>query len=151
MNKRGGVVKLILIIAILVILALAVYFTFFFYYTCKDKACFQAHQEKCAKTKFISDVQEMTWLYTIKGKSDGKCKIDVEIVQVKQGGVEFSALEGESMSCYTELKSTASPEADLNSCHGILKEELQNKIIQKLHAYILQNVGQIDEELERAI
>ena len=36
------------------------------------------------------------------------------------------------------------PEDRIDSCHGALKEGLQDMIIQRLHTYILQNLGKIN-------
>ena len=150
MNKRG-MNKTFIIIIIAIIAILAVYFTFFFYYKCTDIGCFKAHQEKCSKTKFINDAQDATWSYAIKGKSSGQCKIEVELVQIKQGEKTLETLEGNKMLCYLPLGNTANPETDLSKCHGLLKEELQETIINKLHAYILKNVGEISEELKGVV
>lgn len=143
--------KKILFIFVLVVLVVALYFTMFFSYVCKDKACFQSHQIKCARTKFVSDTPDLIWAYHIKGKTDSRCEIEAEVVQVKQGDLNKQSLEGKSMDCLVPLGRASSPEADLSVCHGLLKEELQGLIIKELHAYILENVGEISEELEKSI
>ena len=143
--------KTFIVIMLAIIAILAVYFTFFFYYKCTDTDCFRAHQEKCSKTKFINDAQDATWGYAIKGKSSGQCKIEVELVQIKQGEKTLEELEGNKMLCYLPLGNTANPEADISKCHGLLKEKLQETIINKLHAYILKNVGEISEELKGVV
>jgi hypothetical protein len=45
----------------------------------------------------------------------------------------------------------SSPEDDLSRCTGQLKENLQEIIIQKLHAYVVENLGQISKELQQQI
>ena len=150
MNNRG-VSKIIWIIIIIIVLVAAVYFTFFFSYKCSDLACFQAHQEVCSRTKFVNDAEDVTWAYYIKGKENGECKIEVKVLNVKTGSIDKASLNGKLMTCYLTLGSTVSPEADLAKCHGILKEELQNMIINKLHAYIIENVGEISGELQKVI
>ena len=145
MNKRG--MALIWVILAVVVLAAAVYFTFFFTYSCDDLACFRSHQEKCAHTKFVNDAEDTVWKYRIMGKKEGKCEIKVEVVQVKSGKVEKRVLEGKSMTCYLSRGNLASPEADISKCNGLLKEELQKIIINKLHAYIIENLGEIGGEL----
>jgi hypothetical protein len=54
------------------------------------------------------------------------------------------------MTCYYPLGTAAYAEKDLSKCHGLLKEELQTIIINKLHAYILENLGKVEEGLEKA-
>lgn len=148
MNKRGGAGRVILIILMLIVAIAAIYFTFFFAYKCDDIACFRSHQEKCSRTKFTNNLEDAAWFYHIKGKENGECKILVEVLQVKEGTPEKARLNGKSMECYLSLGSIASPEADLAKCHGELKEELQTLIINKLHAYVVENVGEIGEELK---
>lgn len=148
MNKRGGMGKIILIFVILMVLIVAIYFSFFFYYKCNDIACFRAHQEKCAKTKFLNEVENAEWQYFIKGEQDGKCKINVKVNRVTKGGINELALEGKSMDCFLPKGSLNSPEADISICHGELKEKTQEIIIQKLHSYIVKNLGEISGELK---
>jgi len=146
--KKAGLIILILIALVLII---ALYFTFFFSYKCSDASCFISHQEKCTKTKFVNNAEDVKWLYYIKGKEDGKCEIEVSVLEVKQGAIDKKILEEKSMTCLLPLGSIASPEADLLKCHGVLKEEMQNLIIQKLHSYIIESVGEITEELRKAV
>ena len=147
MYKRGGAGKVILIILMIIVAIAAIYFTFFFAYKCEDIACFRSHQEKCSRTKFTNNLEDAAWFYHIKGKKNGECKILVEVLQVKEGTIEKLGLNGKSMECYLQLGSIVSPEADISKCHGELKEELQTLIINKLHAYVVENVGSIGEEL----
>ena len=146
--KKSDNWKAYLIIGIIILLIAAVYFTFFFYYSCDDLGCFQSHQKACVKTKFISDEEDTTWKYTIQGKEGEECEINVEVLVIKKGSADKQKLKGKSMDCYLPLGSIISPESDLARCHGELKEDMQNLIIQKLHSYIIENVEEIDEELE---
>ncbi|MAG78891.1 hypothetical protein CMI40_00765 [Candidatus Pacearchaeota archaeon] len=143
--------KKILIILMLVVLSGVIYFTFFFSYDCDDLACFQSHQEKCTKTEFLNDADDTTWLYNIKGKENGKCKINVEVLQIKTGALDKMKLEGTSMDCYLTIGDISSPEVDLKKCHGILKEEFQDIMIKNAHKYIIDNIGEINEELDKTI
>ncbi len=147
--KKSNNWKAYLIIGIIILLIAAIYFTFFFYYSCDDLACFQAHQKDCVKTKFVNDGEDTTWKYTIQGKEGDKCEINVEVLVIKKGSADKQKLEEKSMDCYLPLGIITPPESDLSKCNGELKEEMQNLIIQKLHAYIIENVEKIDEELEQ--
>lgn len=152
MNKKGiSKLRIILLISIAVILVIAVYFTLFFHYTCIDLACFQAHQENCDKTKFVNDVEDATFEYTIKGRSGNDCVIGVKLLAIKRGTIDLSSLEKKTMDCSIPKGSTIAPESDISKCHGELKEGLQETIINKLHAYIVENIGDIKEELKKAI
>ena len=147
MNKRGGAGRTILIVLVVIVLIAAIYFTFFFYYSCADYSCFKAHQEKCSKTKYTRDTADTTWFYSIEGKSNDKCKISVEIVSLKKGTLDKQVVEGKTMDCYLNIGDLAFPESDLSKCHGLLKEELQGIIINKLHNYIVESLGEIGNAL----
>ena len=142
-----GIGRGIIFVLVLIVVVAAIYFTFFFAYKCNDLACFQAHQAECSRAKFIRDGEETTWKYHIKGKEDGGCEIEVEILGIKKGAVSNQKLVGKSMSCIVPFGSLNSPEADITQCTGQLREELQDLIIQKLHAYVVENLGEIGVEL----
>ncbi len=145
--KKGGFPKWIVFLIVIVALV-AVYFTFFFYYKCDSLACFQEHQKNCDSTKFIRDTSESTWNYKILNKKNGECRIEVTLLQVKKGNIDLEKLQGQSMICSLTLGSYATPEGDISKCHGDMKEGLQQIIIQKMHSYILNNLGQIGSELD---
>jgi hypothetical protein len=149
MAKRW--LKILLSVLTVLILATAVYFTFFFYYKCDDISCYRANQEKCVKTKFFNDAGDAVWFYKINGKEDEKCEIVLQIMNLKHGSADKEILEGKIMTCYLPLGSEVNPETDLSRCTGPLKEELQNMIIQKMHKYIIENIGQFDENLNRTV
>jgi hypothetical protein len=146
-NNRGQIGKVILLFAVILILIGAVYFTFFFTYSCDSLACFQAHQRECSRTHFINQESDTVWDYKIVGEENKACQIEVKVLQVKQGETDRKKLEGESMTCYLPFGSDKSPESDISVCHGLLKEELQGMIIEKLHLYVVENIGEIGNEL----
>ena len=55
------------------------------------------------------------------------------------------------MVCQTPLGSAVSPEQNLKNCNGKLKEDLQEIVIQRMHSYILKNVGEVSEELVKPL
>lgn len=146
--KRG---KIVIIILILIVLAAAVYFTFFYTKKCPDMACFKTSLAKCERVSFLNDAKDASWFYKIIGKSGGDCKVRVELLKLKEGHVDIASLEGKQMDCYLLLGAVTGPQEDLTRCSGLLKEEMQNIIINRLHAYIVDNLGQISEELKKAI
>lgn len=151
MKKRGQVGKLILFFGIIILFVGAIYFTFYFSYTCKDMACFKAHERECSRTKFINDEEDIVWKYKIIGETNKACEIYVEVLKIKEGSLEKKRIEGKDMTCYLPLGDDTSPESDISNCNGILKEELQEMIIEKLHLYVIENIGGISEELKKAV
>jgi len=53
------------------------------------------------------------------------------------------------MLCIIPKEEISFPEKDISRCTGLLKEEMQDLIIQRMHNYLLKNVGQISQEFER--
>jgi len=144
--KKGIIISIIVVASILAIVG--IYFTWFFQYSCSDLNCFQAYQEKCAKAIVIREADTTTWQYEIKGEKNELCVIQTTILKVKEGQIDRKILEGTSMDCSLPLGSKTLPENDLNKCHGILKEGIQQIIIKNAHAQILANIGKVSSELE---
>ena len=67
---------------------------------------------------------------------------------MKEGTIEADKLQGKKMVCTVQKGETQFPEKNIAQCTGELKEELQDIIIQRMHNYLLQNVGEIKEEFE---
>lgn len=143
--------SVLFLIVVLVVAVVAVYFTFFYTKKCDSRGCFNLAMEKCSKVSFLDDAEDATWLYKIKGKSQDDCMVYVELVKIKKGSVEMLRLENKDMECLVPIGSVASPQDNLGNCHGLLKEEMQNMIIKKLHSYIVDNLGEISEELEKVV
>jgi hypothetical protein len=40
---------------------------------------------------------------------------------------------------------------DLRSCHGELKEAIQEEVIQRMHSQIIENLGKINETISKVI
>lgn len=141
--------KNIIILLIVIALVLSLYFTFFNISSCDTIACFNKALAKCSNVKFANIQEEATWLYTIKGSKSDKC-----VVQVKSTNVnldEAKKIENKDMLCYIPKGMVIPPESELDNCHGLLKEGLQDIIIEKLHVYIVQNIGKISEQASKPI
>jgi len=147
--KRGWI-SLLVILAIIII-GIAVYLSFFRISSCSDSECFKSSMINCQKIKYINDAPEAFWQYTILGSSAGNCKVEVKLLQLKQGSSDILSLEKQSMTCLIPLGVYLSPENEITRCNGRLKEEMQTIIITKLHNYILKNLGKISSDLSRAV
>lgn len=77
---------------------------------------------------------------------EDSCKIEVKLLEVKQGTIDSEKLEGEKMLCTVLKADTRFPEKDISRCTGMLKEDMQDLIIQRMHNYLLENVGEIKQE-----
>jgi hypothetical protein len=139
--KRG----LLMGVSVLVLI-LAMYFTLK-PADCQDYLCFQENMGRCSSANYINDDFEAAWKYSIKGPSKGSCEVEVTLMMMKEGELSNAKLEGKSMTCSYPLGTSAYPERNLDMCHGILKEEIQKLIIERLHGYVLSNLGEIRENL----
>ena len=130
----------------LVLLLIAGWFYFFSYNICEEEICFERALTKCDRAKFISG-EDMIFKYAIKGRDNGKCVVDVELLQGELNNADSQKLEGQKMTCELPLGAAVSPEADIGACHGLLKEGLQDLVIRKLHTYLVQNLGRLNLEV----
>lgn len=147
-ENRSKVLPMV-IFAVLVIAAAAIYINFFFTQSCQNFECFMIKMQNCNKGyTYFNDDKQATWQYRIDGTNNGLCAINVKMVNAKEGDLNLNSLIGFDMECSYALGYSNYPEKDLSKCHGRLKEELQGIIIQKLHAYIIENLGKIQTGLE---
>ncbi len=133
----------------LILLALIyIYFTMFFFSAkCYTETCFLNNLKNCKETSF-EYVQEGTeWDYSIKGTQGLTCKVAVKVAEVMVPVSPTKILEGREMECYIPRDIIIMPEDKIEYCHGSLKEAIQDQIIEKMHLYIVQKIGQIEKEL----
>lgn len=146
LQKRVGISLIILITGLI---AFSGYFLFFYATPVANSQEFANAMTSCKSASWMRNDSQANWLYTITGR-EGKeaCKIEVELLKIQEGTIDLEGLEGKKMICISQKGETQFPEKDIFSCTGELKEELQNIIIQRMHNYLLQNVGQIKSEFE---
>jgi len=143
LQKKIGISLIFLVI---ISIAFSAYFLLFYYNPCEDYECFVKSINNCKRISWIREDPRATWLYMIKGDAEtNTCEIIVRLLKIKEGDVKNEKLEGKEMICSFKKDNKKFPEEDLSKCSGLLKEELQNEIIQKMHAYLLANVGEIKE------
>jgi len=141
----------IFIVLALVFVGLAVRTSFYHAPRCQSFECYDGKMRQCEPAKYLNDAEEATWLYEIKGIEDGACVVDVTLLQSKAGELGMEDLAGYNMQCGFPKGVVDYPEKDLGNCHGRLKEEMQGIIIKRLHTYIVDNIGEIDEALDLVV
>jgi len=147
--RQGYSKKLIglaFIIVLIVLICYSVYFFFYYSKPCGTSECFIKSMESCKRVSWIKEDEQASWSYTISGKQDKNCEVIVKLLRIKQGLIENEKLEGKEMICIVEQTSTTLPGEDISRCSGKLKEELQDIIIQRMHNYLLENIGDLKEE-----
>ncbi len=129
----------------------AIYFLFFSEKECKNEECFLQGLWKCKRVSFISEKENAAWHYSIKGKTKDACKVDVTALDVNAEEKTALALQGKSMSCLVPKETVYMPEEKLEYCNGLLKEAIQDIIIERMHLYIVQNIGIINKSITKGI
>jgi len=146
LQKRVGISLMFLIIALIIFLG---YFLFFYARPAETSEEFINSMSNCKDVSWIREDAQASWLYRIKGGAKGDAReIEVRLLKMKEGTIEADKLQGKRMICVAQKGETQFPEKDISKCTGKLKEELQDIIIQRMHNYLLQNVGEIREEFE---
>ena len=147
-GKRGrGKLNLIIGIVVLALLGVLLFFTFFYVKHVSSQEEFKQEFFNCNRASFVSDQDIAVWEYEILGKKKGLCSVEVELVSAKQGIADVDKLEGKSMICEIPLGVVASPEGNLKLCHGRLKEDIQDILIEKMHTYVTGNLDVIGNAL----
>ena len=149
MKKLGGW-KLVLSFGIFFVLLATIYFylnIFFFPDRCYTETCFINNLKNCKETSFSYSQEGTVWAYSITGVQGQSCKILVKVEEVKLPISPTKILEGREMECFIPRNIIVMPEEKIEFCHGALKEAIQDQIIEKMHLYIVQKIGQIEKEL----
>jgi hypothetical protein len=124
--------------------------TFLYFLTnvdrCDSWECFNDNLKLCERTEFIGG-DDMIFEYSILGEFGSYCRVDAKLLQANLGVQESLRLEDKSMICDIPLGVVIIPESDIGNCHGLLKEALQDQIIEKLYSYVVSNIGQISLEV----
>ncbi|MFA5174418.1 MAG: hypothetical protein WC438_04520 [Candidatus Pacearchaeota archaeon] len=143
-KKNVGIALMILILGLIIF---SIYFLVFYAKPCSDDKCFVSSVETCKSVSWVREDEQASWIYIVKGNAGGDaCKVEVRLKEMKQGTIDSEGLQGKQMTCIFQKGSTQFPEKDISQCTGPLKEELQDLIIQRMHNYLLENVGEIKQE-----
>ena len=146
MKKRDFNIRLGLVIVLLLVVAFLVVGNFAYYPKCEDRACFDKSFSKCARARYISE-GDMIFEYKVVRKSGDNCVVDVKFLQGDLSQKDIEKVDGASMRCISPIGSVVLPEADIQNCHGPLREGLQDLIIEKIQVYLVQNLDRINERV----
>lgn len=146
-NPQGKSFKGI-VIGLLIALIIASYILFFYSPKCDTEQCFLDKLWKCQKTSFVKETINSTWAYEIQGSIADTCEIKVKPIKFSAETEMLSkTFEGKEMVCYIPLGSSFMPETKIEYCHGLLKEAIQDRIIERMHLYLVQNIGKLGQNL----
>ena len=147
--KKYLVIIMLGIVAISLIVS--IYFIVNYSKTCRTETCFSNALIECKRVNYIRGGDETIIGYSILGKKDGKCEVNVKLLQVKKGSADLYILENKEMVCLVQLGVYRNPEENIKNCHGLLKESIQEIMIARMHAQIVENIGDIGLEATKII
>lgn len=149
---------IILGVIVIVLVVLALIFVFYEKDCTGDVECFNRAFSSCSKAKFELIKGGNLYSYQIRGGLISDCTIDITLVRMAAGSDAnlVERFEGKSMRCKlpsTEISGKSFEEmTDLaDYCTGPLKEEMYKMIIERMYAYLIENLGTISEEFEKGI
>ena len=149
--KSKNIPFLIIIVLALIGIIWSGYFVFKYERVCEDENCFSTALVKCEKRMYIKDNPETITQYRIFKRTQDSCEVNVKMLRIKQGSVELSALEDKEMDCTLPLGTYMQPESNIRNCHGFLREEIQEIMIQRMHSQLIENIGEINKEITKVI
>ena len=144
-KKTRKIIMAFFIILIGLLVILWVWASFFYYVSCADDACFNDNLNTCHNAKYIK-YSNMTFYYEIQGRQKSNCIVSVRLIEGDLNNQDSLELENKEMLCEIPYGMVIAPEANIDNCHGLLKEGLQDLILSRLHSYIVQNLGKINAE-----
>tara|TARA_Y100000310_G_scaffold171786_2_gene171961 strand:- start:6245 stop:6718 length:474 start_codon:yes stop_codon:yes gene_type:complete len=145
-KKKPFNLKLLFLIFGPLLIIFIVWFLFFSFDKCNDWDCFNSHLKSCDRVKFIGG-DEMVFEYSIFRDKGDICRVGIILLQGEFSNQDSIKLENKGMVCNLPKGAIMLPESDLLNCHGLLKEGLQELVIEKLHTYIVQNLGRLNLEV----
>lgn len=143
-NIRKKVTVSLIIASILfsIVVLLLIYSSFIYFAPCKDEACFFAHLKNCDRASY-SKTSDYSVFYNIEGYNFNRCQVRVSIKDAQNNiGLE-DIYKDTSMTCGLKFGLASYPEYNLESCTGMLKEGLQEVLINRLKVEIARNIGEI--------
>jgi len=145
----GKKIKIILIALIILIIIFVIFLIYVFIIksdSCENERCFFNSLKDCKKVYFVKEDSEYSWLYSIsKEVSKDLCEVKVRLLEIKKESSDSKILENKEMICIVPKTTKDFPENEISRCSGILKEQLQDLIIQKMYDYLLTNVQEINK------
>jgi len=154
MGDNSRIVKkkifITLIILVIGLVGFATYIVFFIPNACDSFECYERALYDCDRVWLIKEDDSYIWRYEVlNAVHSNSCNVKVRLLKLKDGNMKIETLQNKEMICVVDRVDDVFPEKDMARCNGPLKEELQQVIIDRMHNYLLENLGEINEEIAR--
>ncbi len=137
MKRRGRNIALISAASVAFIL-IVLFFVFLYTPSCMTKTCLIDSLKTCSRSVSVYENENALWQYTILFSFGDQCRINVRAVGIKADAEASNLLSGKEMLCSIPKGSAVDfPEKSLESCHGDLKESMQDLMIKRMQLYII--------------
>ncbi len=152
--ERRNLTIIILAVLIVIVGLIAAYF-FVFTKSCSSEECFLQSLRSCDRASYTVNNEGNVWQYSIQNSlsfSQNECTVRVKNLQIASENPLAKQVQGKSMLCKIPREFSGAYvqiESKLEFCSGPLKESLQDFLIDQLYKYIVQNIGEITEELKK--
>ena len=144
-NLKKRMFLSLLILAIGVIMFI-IFMLLIYVPTCDDNTCFYNALANCKRVSWIREDAKAVWSYKILGPSTAdNCRISVQLTKMKEGTIDTESLQGDKMTCTIQKDLVKYPEENMQYCTGVLKEDIQGIIIERMHSYLLKNLGEVKQ------
>ena len=144
--------KRIFLALFILVVGIVVYFAYFKLLSakqCNNLECYENALLGCKKVWVLNEDANYIWRYEILEENDkNSCNVRVTLLKIKQANIDIEDFQGKEMTCRVRKVDDILPEKDMLRCNGLLKEKLQEIIIDRMHNYLLQNIGEISKELK---
>jgi hypothetical protein len=144
-NKRNKIIAIVLILIIIALITkIILNYTDIVPNQCNDLDCYNDALFNCNKFSFTKEDDSSAWNYKILGFSNlNSCKVKVRLTKIKKGDLALEGLQNKEMICEIKRIEPTFPEKDLSKCTGLLKEGLQQILINRMHKKLFKNISEI--------
>jgi hypothetical protein len=136
------VISLLLLVGILFF----IYSSFIYYTPCNTESCFFAHLKNCDRASFFRS-GDLSIDYEIQGYSFNGCQVELSLRNSTRDIGLREIYQNSEMVCNAKIGSNYYPEEDLERCSGMLKEGLQEVLIDRLKVEIARNIGDLNTDI----
>ncbi len=131
----------------IILIGVTVYLRMFYFVQCDSNECFYNSLNECRRSEFKHDFNGGYREYKVLGGDENSCDVEVEFFY-RLNEKNADLFNGKKMVCEVKKGSGYFPESDLTSCHGILKETLQEVMIDRMKNVVYENVDDLKKIVE---
>ncbi len=136
-------VDILAAIILLIYLLISVYSSYFYYKSCNDESCFSTYLGNCDRANYIKE-SNLSLRYNILGYSMGACSVKVSLISNDISYNLGDSYKNSVMFCRLPLGIKDYPESNLGKCTGLLKEGIQEVLINRLKIEIIRNIDELN-------